>query len=145
MKNFLAVILLISLISINFAQERWNIDRRTLPKPPIGNYTVLPDNSNSWVNEIHSSRVYQTPQGTMVVGPNVRVLPNTHQQDEIILVKSPVNPLIMFGSANTTVGTSYGQGAYITTDGGATWSGTDLVPGGLSVPSDPGPAIDKVT
>src|SRR5258706_13570854 len=115
MKNFLAVIILFSLISSAFAQEKWSIDRRTMSKPPMGRYIELPDNNSAWVNETHSTRVFQTPQGMVVVGPNVRVLPNSHQQDEIVLVKSPVNPLIMFGGAKKTTPPN-GHGASWTTN-----------------------------
>jgi Neuraminidase (sialidase) len=145
MKNIFLLASLLLVCSLTFAQDtqqKWSIDRRMTSKPPIGKYTPLPGNIH-WENPNHDSKIYNTQIGSFVVSPNIRVLPNSNQQDEVILVRHPSNQLIMFGSANTTVGgSSYGQGSYITTDGGVTWSGTDLIPG-FSIPSDPGPAIDK--
>ncbi len=142
MKKIFVLFILLSFISISTAQQKWSVDRRTLSKPPLGKYDPLPDNFYNWENNNHSTRVFQTPQGMLTVSPNLRVLPNTHQQDEIILKTNPVNPLIMFGAANTTTPT-YGQGGYITTDGGVTWTGNDLLPPFTTASSDPGPTIDK--
>jgi hypothetical protein len=143
MKKIFVLFILLGFISITTAQEKWNYDSKSMPKPPIGNYTQLPDNFKYWENNNHTTRVYQTAQGLLSVGPNFRVLPNSHQQDEIVLVKSYANPLVMFGSANTTVGGTFGQGAYITTDGGTTWFGTDVIPTFNFQTSDPAPTIDK--
>lgn len=49
----------------------------------------------------------------------------------------------MFGGANTTASGVFGQGGYITTDGGATWTGNNLLPPFTQNSSDPGPTIDK--
>ncbi len=143
MKKILVLFVIIGFVSVTTAQEKWNVDRRLASKPPVGYYTPLPDNNYHWENENHTACVYETPHGELVVGPNFRVLPNTHQQDELILKTNPVNPLIMFGGANTTVSGTYGQGGYWTTDGGATWTGTDLLSPFTSASSDPGPTIDK--
>src|SRR5207248_982426 len=125
-----------------YSQEKWSVDRRMTAKPYIGRYTSLPDNNYNWENPNHISRVFTAGSEMVVVGPNVRVLPNSHQQDEIVLVRHPTNQLIMFGGANTTTPT-WGQGGYITTDGGLTWTGNDLLSPLSPNSSDPGPTIDK--
>lgn len=79
------------------------------------------------------------------VGPNRQVLPGPNMQDETILVRHPANPNIMFGSANTRLNNfnDSRKGAYITTNRGATWYGTDEVPTIGDNGGDPGPVIDK--
>jgi hypothetical protein len=141
MKKFILFLLFVALLCQIYAQERWIPDQKSLPKPPLGNYTPLP--LVKWENQNRITQVYYTPNGILAVSPNVRVLPNSNQQDEIILVRNPLNPNIMFGSANTTVGSTYGQGAYITTNGGVSWFGTDVIPSFSFQTSDPGPTIDK--
>jgi hypothetical protein len=118
-KILLAFILCIFVLNISYGQEKWSHDNRALPKPPIGKYIPLPL-SPAWENTNTAARVFQTPVGDILVGPSIRVLPNNHQQDEIVLVRHPTNQLIMFGAANTTTPV-YAQGGYLTTDGGLTW------------------------
>jgi hypothetical protein len=51
--------------------------------------------------------------------------------------------MLLFGSANTTAGSTFGQGVYVSTNGGLNWYGTDLMPNEPAATSDPAPAIDK--
>ncbi len=138
--SFLSVL---SLLNLTFAQEKWSQDPRIMAKLKPTNYAKLPGVNYTYINPNTVTRVYYTPAGTLVVSPNVRVLPNSNQQNEVILVSNPVNPLIMFGSANTTVGSSYGQGMYITLNGGVNWFGNDILPNLPPSTSDPAPIIDK--
>lgn len=107
---------------------KWNIDPRTrIDLNPLGQYIELPAGDNaSFSNEI---RYISTPQGVFAVGPNYRVHPtNARTQSETPIVRHPLNPNIMFASANTyNVGglTTFSCGHYITTDGGLTWFGDD--------------------
>ncbi|MCI0472799.1 MAG: glycoside hydrolase, partial [Ignavibacteria bacterium] len=113
-------------------------------KPPLGRYDKLPNNFPKWENPNTQTFVYVTPAGVMAVGPNVRVLPTTNQQNEIYLAFNKMLPQLLFGSANTTVGGgTFGQGMYASTNGGVNWYGTDLMPNMPSSTSDPAPAIDK--
>jgi len=137
-KLFLSLLVLIFISNLSFSQERWS----TI-KPPLGKYVKLPQTFVSWENPNKAQTLYYTPMGVMAVGPNVRVLPNSNQQDELYLAYNPAWPNVMFGSANTTVGSTYGQGVYVTTNGGVSWYGTDLMPNEPSSTSDPAPAIDK--
>ena len=143
MKKSLLLFFILFLVQTLYSQEKWSVDKRKISKPPVGQYKPLPVEANNWENPNTSDRVVNTPFGRVVVPPNVRVLPNSNQQDEVILVRHPLNPLIMFGSANTTAGSQFGQGSYTTTNGGLNWFGTDIIPTFGSSPSDPGPCIDK--
>jgi hypothetical protein len=134
---------LLSLLNLTFAQEKWSQDPRIMAKLKPTNYAKLPGINYTYVNPNTVTRVYYTPAGTLVVSPNVRVLPNSNQQDEVILVSNPVNTMIMFGSANTSAGSSYGQGMYITLNGGVNWFGNDILPNLPPSTSDPAPIIDK--
>jgi len=143
MKKSFLLFFILFLVQTLYSQEKWSVDKRKISKPPVGQYKPLPVEANNWENPNKSDRVVNTPFGRVVVPPNVRVLPNSNQQDEVILVRHPLNPLIMFGSANTTVGSQFGQGSYTTTNGGLNWFGMDIIPTFGSSPSDPGPCIDK--
>lgn len=122
------------------AQEKWSTSR----KPVMGNYTKLPAEINGWQNTNKTIQVYNIDNSVATVGPNIRVLPSANaQQDEIVLVRHPTNQNIMFGGANTTVSNVFGQGGYITTNGGVTWTGNNLLPPFTQNSSDPGPTIDK--
>jgi hypothetical protein len=142
--------IIIAFLSIAFllkpalSQERWSQDPRLTLKP-TGNYAALPEVKNNYVNPNTSTRIYNTRSGVVSVEPNFRVYPtSTNQEDELIICRHPVNPNIMFGSANTTIGSINSQGVYVTTDGGITWAGSDtLNTFPISAYSDPGPTIDK--
>ncbi len=137
-KVLLSLVMLALLCNVSFSQEAWSTF-----KPPLGAYVKLPNNFVPWNNPNKQTFYYNTPAGVMAVGPNVRVLPNSNQQDEIVLCSWTSNPNVMFGSANTTVGSTFGQGVYVTTNGGVSWYGTDLMPNEPSSTSDPAPTIDK--
>ncbi|HEY3250293.1 MAG TPA: T9SS type A sorting domain-containing protein [Ignavibacteria bacterium] len=138
MKKIFLLLILAWFTVFTFSQERWS-----QTKKPIGNYTKLPSDEYNWQNTNSNVVIRQFTNMTITVGPSIRVLPNSNQQDEIVLVRHPTNQSIMFGGANTTVSGIYGQGGYITTDGGTTWTGTDLLPPFTQASSDPGPTIDK--
>ncbi len=108
---------------------------------PEGVYTELPAGDNG--NFSNETRYYSTPQGVFAVGPNFRVHPTTSRtQSETPIVRHPLNPNIMFGSANTfNVGgtTTFSCGHYATTDGGLSWFGDDTTVFNFG---DPGPMID---
>ncbi|MCE1164520.1 MAG: T9SS type A sorting domain-containing protein [Bacteroidetes bacterium] len=138
-KALLSLVLPLCLIgNMAFSQVPWST-----VKPPLGTYNKLPNKTVQWENPNRQTTYYYTPVGVLAVGPNVRVLPNSNEQDELYLSYNSQLPNLMFGSANTTVGSSYGQGVYVSTNGGVTWYGTDLMPNEPSSTSDPAPAIDK--
>ena len=140
--KYIILILTLTLIytSGSNSQEKWSQTR----KPVMGSYSKLPDYSNSWENSNRTVQTYTYDNSAVTVGPNIRVLPTSNaQQDEIVLVRHPTNHNIMLGGANTTVSNTYGQGAYITTDGGISWYGNNLISPFSQSSSDPGPTIDK--
>lgn len=92
------------------------------------------------------SRIVYTPQQTLVINPSIRVYPSLNQQCEIYMTRDPLNQQVLYvASQNISGGASINAGTYVSTDGGATWRGSDT----LAAPSladqrgDPGPAIDK--
>jgi len=141
--SILSLVAFFFMLNLSLAQEKRSQAPRVMAKIKTGNYAQIPDVNYTYVNPNTTTKFYFTTSGTLSVSPNIRVLPNSNQQNEVILVSSPVNPLIMFGSANTTVGSTYGQGMYLTTNGGVTWFGSDILPNLPDSTSDPAPIIDK--
>jgi len=81
------------------------------------------------------------------LSPNYRIYPSNITQTETFIVRHPTNPNILFATANTiNLSTGFvSEGIYVTTNGGATWRGSDTCNG---APinfhrGDPGIAIDK--
>ncbi len=93
------------------------------------------------LNYVAAPRQVVTPIGTFLININYIIHPSLYMQNEVIIKRSPVNPNIMFASsiAGPTIG------AYVTTNGGLSWYGTDSVSAFQSVihGSDPGVTIDK--
>jgi subtilisin-like proprotein convertase family protein len=145
MKTFITTIVTFAiLVNLTFPQEKWMRDPRTISKPQ-GTYSPLPTGQENYINPNKTTRFYYISDGVTTVGPNFRVYPTaSNQEDELILVRHPLNPNIMFGSANTSVGSTYSQGVYVTTNGGVNWFGSDILNTSPTAPySDPGPTIDK--
>lgn len=123
--------------------KKWNIDPRMMSAYPTGEYSVLPTVQDI-VSYSHTPRLI----GPYVVGPNFRPYPTSNtNQSEVIIVKHPTNPNIMWASCNmTTTGTLFiSEGTYVTTNGGTTWFGSDTLTGAPigNHGGDPGPAIDR--
>ena len=145
MKTIITTFLFLAVaVNLSLPQEKWSRDPRTISKPQ-GTYSPLPEAKENYVNPNTTTQFYYTPFGVTAVGPNFRVYPtSSNQEDELILVRHPLNPNIMFGSANTSVGSVYSQGVYVTTNGGVNWFGGDILNSNITQPfSDPGPTIDK--
>jgi hypothetical protein len=81
------------------------------------------------------------------IAPNFRIYPSSITQSETFITKSPINPQLLFVTANT-INLSNGfisEGIYVSTNGGLNWRGDDTCTG---TPinfhrGDPGIAIDK--
>jgi len=77
---------------------------------------------------------------------NFRIHPSGNAQIEPAIVRSPVDPNVMFAVAYTISNSFRSEGNYFTTDGGETWFGSDTCNSGSSSNNhggDPGPIIDK--
>jgi hypothetical protein len=81
-------------------------------------------------------------------GSNYRIHPSNSTQTEVFITTHPLNPNVMFSSANTIVFQPtffVSEGVYVTTNGGNTWFGSDTC-NGAPVQfhyGDPGITIDK--
>ncbi len=130
--------------------EKWNL---VLPSAMFDGSIVtsapLPV-GNDYFNPNPVTRIIRTPYEVLAVAPNVRVLPRTNSwQSEVTICRNPLNPNIMFGSSNAINNVSgslfISEGVYVTTNGGATWFGSDTLNGAPlgNHGGDPGPVIDK--
>lgn len=81
------------------------------------------------------------------VGSNYRLYPGDVNQTEVFIVKSPVDQHILFSACNTLnfVPFFISEGIFVTTNGGASWTGNDTCTGEPVAfhGGDPGIAIDK--
>jgi len=142
MKKYLSIILLLLFTAgMSSAQERW-VQDRVMQKRFVGPAPSVPTMNINYVQST-ITRFLFSPFGINAIGPSFRVLPNSNQQDEVVLVSNRQLPLLLFGSANTTAGSTFGQGMYISTNGGVNWYGNDILPNLPSSTSDPAPIIDK--
>jgi hypothetical protein len=121
--------------------ERWN-DPAMTRIYQMSEYVPLPQSDNVVFST--SPRNISTPNGVYAISPNFRVHPSAGTQSEVPIVRHPSNQLIMLGSANTfRGGSTFSTGVYVTTNGGASWFGSDTLNNGGFNSGDPGPAIDK--
>ena len=104
---------------------RWNNHPSTrINVSPEGLYVDLPQGTTD--NYSTETRYTSTPQGVFAVGPNFRVHPRTAgTQSEVPITVHPLNPNILYASANTFQGGNFCTGWYRSTDGGVTWTGND--------------------
>lgn len=70
--------------------------------------------------------------------PDIRVKQYIHDQDETSIAVSPLDSNLLFIGANTYFG---GLGHYVSTDGGLSWNGDNLLPVSI-FGSDPSVAFD---
>ncbi|MDQ3020007.1 MAG: glycoside hydrolase [Bacteroidota bacterium] len=152
---FLTSLLTFSILSLSKAQdnsvvpERWNIDVRSLP--PVDNnstlqYTPLPV-EETFLEQPPTIRYDYTPNGVFAISSSSRILPRTSTQSEVTITRHPLNPNILFASANVypVYGGKFSEGVYVSTNGGLTWTGKDSCTGAPTDAhvGDPGITIDK--
>lgn len=81
------------------------------------------------------------------IGQSFRVYPSNVTQTETFITRHPLNPDILFASANTIIlSTGFvSEGVYVSTNGGLNWSGSDTCNGApiFFHRGDPGIAIDR--
>ena len=111
--------------------RKWNTDPRVMSVMPSGVYSgMLPVVSPVTSKTFTSPVGYNTPNGFMLVNPNVRVHPSSITQSEVPITRHPTNQQILFASSNAakmsgSTLVSISEGMYVSTDGGLTWSGSD--------------------
>ena len=81
------------------------------------------------------------------VGENFRLYPTNVSQTEVFIANHPLNPNVIFASANTIIFNPFfvSEGIYVTTNGGFNWYGSDTCKGEPITlhGGDPGITIDK--
>lgn len=141
-KLLLSFLTILVFTGILYPQEKWVQENMATWKRQVGQIPKVQVNPEIFYPSRGPIFLF-SPFGINAVRANFRVLPNSNQQDEVILVSCRQNPMLMFGSANTSIGSSFGQGCYVSTNGGINWYGTDMLPNMPGSTSDPAPAIDK--
>ncbi len=128
---------------------KWNVDPRQSAMYDENTYhpADLPSSNGFDYNVVtvpSTEQYVPTPNGVLAIGPSVRILPSGTTQSELYMTRSAVNPLILYGSSNSyNTGTGViSEGTYVSTNGGVTWGGMDLL-GPTNQGGDPGPTIDK--
>ncbi|HMU44051.1 MAG TPA: exo-alpha-sialidase [Ignavibacteriaceae bacterium] len=112
---------------------------------PTGEYFQIPITHLKYIHPNKSPRVFDTPFGSVTVGISTRVHPSNFTQSEVPIQRSPLDENTMFASSNAVRISPFfiSEGVYVTTDGGATWHGSDTC---KTTPvtghgGDPAPAI----
>jgi hypothetical protein len=91
----------------------------------------------------------QAPAGidTSGIGINYRIHPSTFTQSEVFIVRSPLDPEVLFSACNTISFVPFfiSEGIYVSADAGTTWKGSDTCTGNPIGyhGGDPGITIDK--
>jgi hypothetical protein len=99
------------------------------------------------IGKVKQLTAQSTPH-SINIGQNYRIYPSSVTQTETFIVTSPVDPNIMFASANTISfqpQVFISEGIYVTTNGGMSWYGNDTCNGApiFFHGGDPGITIDK--
>ncbi len=94
-----------------------------------------------WPSDTSShSNSQQVSPPVVYSSPDIRLNPQSYKDEsEISIAVNPVDQQMILVGANTTLG---GLGWYLSTNGGASWAGDDLLPGS-AFGSDPTVAFDK--
>jgi hypothetical protein len=129
----------------NKDEAKWNKDPRMTQIVPTGEYVPPVVTSENFARTFNGPVTYSTPAGTLTVNPNVRVHPSSNTQSEVPITRHPINQSILYGSSNAvSPSVSFiSEGCYVSTNGGATWFGSDTT---ASAPisnhgGDPAPAV----
>lgn len=89
----------------------------------------------------------QDPFRPLTIGPSYRIHPSSVTQSEVFIVRSPADHNILFSACNAInfVPFFVSEGIYVTTNGGASWTGSDTCNGSPIGyhGGDPGLTIDK--
>jgi hypothetical protein len=81
------------------------------------------------------------PGGNTTTQDDIRLFPSSNVQAEVHISIDPTNNNNMLASCNTYTNT-FRMGYYYTTNGGRTWTGSDILPNGAAAVGDPSTAYD---
>jgi hypothetical protein len=84
------------------------------------------------------------PAAGLSDGPDVQILPSSNVQSEVMIALNKANPNNLLVSTNTLLGpVTYNQGFYSSSNGGASWTGSDQLQGiaGNKIDGDPSVAF----
>ncbi len=134
-----------------FSQEqidprKWSIDPRLTSITATSQPLQIPQAKSDYIHKNTTTRVIYSPNEILAITPNIRVHPSTTTwQSEVPITRHPTNGNILYASSNAVhFGPVFiSEGMYLSTDGGATWFGSDTTtssPVG-SHSGDPAPAI----
>jgi len=124
MKSLKVLILLLLIFKINgtFAQQKLTVKTQNLSSNHYKSLTNTTPNRNFNINGIVTS-----------VFPNFRVFPSTQNQSSVSASISPISSSFIIAGCNT----DFGVGYYYTTNNGAQWSGSDVLPNSYWFSSNP--------
>ena len=115
-----------------FAQKNVDLEKKWSRIQVDKNSTTPIDPNYKYVPSPPLYKKYDIGTTDVLVNPNYRVFPGTNStQSELSIDVHPLNPAIMFASANATnwpFTTIYGTGVYWTTNGGTNWAGFNNPP-----------------
>ena len=118
--------------SISAQTSRQNEDKKWSRITPDDNFVISQKSSYKYVSSPQISRSYFFGENDATVQPNYRIFPGTNStQSELSIDIHPLNPSILFASANATdwpFSTIYGTGVYWSTTAGINWSGFNSPP-----------------
>jgi hypothetical protein len=145
---FCLAVIMLSLPAQAQESPRWSRDPSAMNVGAVGNPQSLPTANPNYVPSRTTPRVVYTPFERLVLEPNIRVHPSTIVwQSEVPITRHPTNQNIMYASSNAVrfSPTFISEGMYLTTDGGATWFGSDTTNAApiTGHSGDPAPVIDK--
>ena len=125
--------------------RKWSIDPRSTAIQASG--VPPPPSIQRDLPRMTGPRVITTPAGILSVSPNMRVHPSTTTaQSEVPITRHPTNGNILYASSNAvhfSPSLFISEGMYLSTNGGATWFGSDTTAAAplIDHSGDPAPAI----
>lgn len=130
--------------SINAQTKNQIEDKKWSRILPDNNIVISGKSNYKYISPPKVIRSYFFGENDAVVQPNHRIFPGTNStQSELSIDIHPLNPSILFASANATnwpFSTIYGTGVYWSTTAGINWSGFNSPPFGTNY-GDPSSAI----
>ena len=117
-------LLVVSFCIISIASYGQNPASSKFVRP--GYKSLIKNSSPAKANpSVHTNAVQSATPG-ITDHNDVQIFPSANEQSEVHISTNMQNPNILVASANTYPG-NYNQGRYASTNGGVTWSGSDIL------------------